>query len=761
MAEHITIGDTAPRIQYLASGTDIAFTYPFPVFRPGDVAVYLGTEKVTEGFVVLGAGRSEGGTVLFDAPPEAGLVVTLRRAIPLGRVTDFQENGELRASVLNDELDAQAAAIQQVADDVARALRFPPTDTSPSPLLPPREVRANRVLGFDAAGALTLHPALGGEVSGSVQQLGAGAVTRSIADKLGEALTVRDFGAAGDGTTDDRAAIQAAFTAAGQSGRLVVIGEGDHAVSGPVSLPASAAGLVMRGRIVYGGMAAATVLTLGAGSSSPVQGKIWHGIRVARASQSSWTSESDIGVVLRSPADCDIRILEVSGFTIGVRVIAEGGTAAGTRLSLGRIANARIGLDLRSGNAAGLLAGLRIEGGRFSVGAAINPTMERFGVRLSAAGGANRGSGSILLDGPSFSLSGVTAAAIPFLVETDGRGLTAREIRLDGPGSIIARHTGAAEDHLYEIASATEPGPFTVEYTTAASRAGAAVVARQAAAPALAQTRRVAAVPNLRAAAFRWAPGLTGFDQLACLDTLRPPPATLRDAARPGIDGITLGARSITLGLGRGLGFAVETRNCRTFSLAFDGDAARLVIYCFDASGALMTDSLGVLVRASTDALLYDPARGYWAGANEMAEATRTALPSLTFSPLVAAAIIGVARGAADAELRSLSLHADARRNPALLAGLPDLPHGRRELTAEASWDPPSLAANASAVQTVPVPGAAVGDTVMVGFTVPSANVLMFAAVSAPDTVSVVAWNRAGVTTDLAAGTLRIRVIKT
>jgi hypothetical protein len=761
MAGHITIGDTAPRIQYLASGTDTGFTYPFAVFRAGDVAVHLGTDEVTDGFLVLGAGRSEGGTVLFEAPPAAGTVVTLRRRMPLGRVTDFQENGELRASVLNDELDAQAAAIQQVADDAARALRFAPTDTAVAAILPPREARANRVLGFDGVGALTLHPALGGEIAGTVQQQGAGAVTRSIGEKLAEALTVADFGAAGDGTTDDRAAIQAAFTAAGQTGRLVVIGEGDHAVSGPVSLPASAAGLVMRGRIVYAGGAAATILTLGAGSTGPVQGRTWQGIRVIRAAQSPWASESDIGVLVRSPADSMIEILEAAGFTIGVRVLAEGGVAAGSRLALGRIANARIGLDLRSGNSAGVLANLRVEGGRFTVGASINPASDRFGVRISATAGANRSSGGFVFSAPAFALAGGTAAAIPFLVETDGRGLAAHDIRLEGPGATVARHTGAAEDHVYDVAAATEPGPLTVDYTAAATRAGGAVIARQAAAPALAQHRLVAAVPNLRAAAFRWAAGQTGFDHLACLDTQSPPPATLRDAARPGLDGFILGARGVTLGFGRGLGFAVDTRSCRSLSLAYDGDAASLVVYCFDAAGALLTDAAGVLVRASTDAMLYEPARGSWSSANETAEADRRAMPALTFSPVVASAIIGLARGGSDAELRAMRLYADARRSPALLAGLSDLPHGRRELTAEASWDPPSLGANTSALQTVPVPGAAVGDTVTVAFTVASPNVLMFGTVSAPDSVSVIAWNRAAVATDLAAGTLRLRVTKT
>lgn len=759
MAEHITIGDTAPRIQYLASGADSSFSYPFAVFRPGDVAVHLGTEQVRDGFTVLDAGRSEGGTVVFDAPPDAGVVVTLRRNMPLGRVTDFQENGDLRAAVLNDELDSQAAAIQQVADDVSRAIAFAPTDTAAAPILPPREARANRVLGFDSAGGLSLYPLLGGDVAGSVQQQGAGAVIRPIGEKLSEALTVADFGAAGDGMTDDRAAIQSAFTAAGQSGRIVIIGEGDHAVSGPVTLPAGAAGLLMRGRIVYAGTAPATVLTLGGGASGPVQGRRWQGIRVVRASQSAWTSEADIGVLVRTPSDCSIEVLEAAGFTVGVRLIAEGGTAEGSRLSLGRIANARIGLDLRSGNDTGILSGLRVEGGRFATDAAINPGTDRCGVRFSAAAAGNRSSGGFVFSAPAFSLPGGTG--IPFLVETDGRGLVARDIRLDGPGRVIARHAGAAEDHVYDVAAALDGGPLSVEYTAAATRAGGSVAARHAAAPALTEQRLVAAVPCLRAAAFRWAVGQTGFDLLACLDATAPVPATLRDAARPGLDGYVLGARGVTLGLGRGLGFAVDARRCRNFSLTHEGDPARLVVLCFDAAGVHVGSGAGVLVRAAADQMSYDPARGWWISAGEVTEAARTAPAAVTLSPLVAFAMIGLVRGGSDAEITALRLHADARRAPALLAGLPDLPHGARQITAEATWDPPSLAANAQAVQTVPVPGAAPGDTVTVGFTTGSPNVLMLGTVSAPDTVTVVAWNRAAVVTDLPAGTIRLRVVKT
>src|SRR5690606_25131407 len=92
--EHIRIGDVEPRIQYVADGAQTVFTFPFPIFAPGDLAVHLDALPQTEGFEVLGAGADEGGSVVFASAPASGVRVTLRRALAIRRQTDFQEGGE-------------------------------------------------------------------------------------------------------------------------------------------------------------------------------------------------------------------------------------------------------------------------------------------------------------------------------------------------------------------------------------------------------------------------------------------------------------------------------------------------------------------------------------------------------------------------------------------------------------------------------------------------------------------------------------------
>ena len=157
MDEHIRIGDVAPRVQYLADGIQVSFTYPFPIFAATDLEVRLDGLRAASGYSVTGRrrlGRRQRG--VRCGARRAARRVTLRRNLAVARTSDFQANGILRARTLNDELDYQVAALQEVKEELGNALRLDPSEVGGAATLPLQVGRANRLLGFDSLGAVTV-----------------------------------------------------------------------------------------------------------------------------------------------------------------------------------------------------------------------------------------------------------------------------------------------------------------------------------------------------------------------------------------------------------------------------------------------------------------------------------------------------------------------------------------------------------------------------------------------------------------------------
>ena len=179
MSEHIKVGNILPRIQYKADGTATTFAFPFPIFLPSDLEIYLDKARQTGGFVVNGAGLSGGGTVTFDTPPARDVLVTLRRRLSIERTSDFQMSGEFRAKVINDEFDYQTAALQDLAAAVNRAILLEPTALDATLTLPDVQSGNTKYLAFDGTTrTLTATDGTGtstvawGDISGSLANQG-------------------------------------------------------------------------------------------------------------------------------------------------------------------------------------------------------------------------------------------------------------------------------------------------------------------------------------------------------------------------------------------------------------------------------------------------------------------------------------------------------------------------------------------------------------------------------------------------------------
>jgi hypothetical protein len=519
----------------------------------------------------------------------------------------------------------------------------------------------------------------------------------------------------------------------------------------------------MRGAILYAGPGGQPALTLGDGGSVRNGSKLYEGLRVLRATQADWTNEGDIGLLIRNLDASLVELRQVEGFTIGLRTLGDGRGFEDTTLILGRIVNNMIGLDIRTGTAAGWNTSVRYYGGHFAIGSTVNAGTDRFGVRLSAAPGAYIAHNRHVFHGPTFELQaeGRAISGIPFVSEVSSRAVMANALRMEGCSPFVARHTGAAQDHVYEVAWASQGYAVGVEYTASATRVGAVVRGLHQAAAHREAVRELAAVPNLRAAAFRWSNGETGFDRLACLSTnVAGSPTALTSFAFPGLDSYGLTDRGVLLTGGRGLGFVVDARGCKEFALAVDADNPRLVVQCFDATMNLLTESAGALVRASGMAMQWSVTPRWWQGSTDLNDAGLTRLQVVRLADIVAYAIIGVARIGTDYEVRAMRLACDPAFSPAVLWGHADLPHGARELKAEASWDPPSVAAGGSAQLNIALPGARPGDFAQAAYSLATSGMVFMAQVGATDTVTLTAWNRSAAPLDLGAGIARVRVVK-
>lgn len=582
-----------------------------------------------------------------------------------------------------------------------------------------------------------------------------------------EAVLPNDFGGLGDGVADDRTAIQAAFDRAGADQKFAMIPPGTWNVSGTVTLPGGARGMIMQGTIRYTGTAPTSVLVLGDGGTIRNAEKLYTGLNVIRQTQSDWSSEADIGITVRNVDASQIELRRVEGFTIGMRTLGDGRGVEDSTFTLGRIVNNRIGLDIWCATATAWNTSIRYYGGHFAQATGVNAAQDRFGVRFGNEVGAYTNHNRHVFDAPNFELRQAGSnIAIPFLNQTSGSAIIARNMRMEACSPLAARHTAGAQDCEYDIAW-TNTYLVGIDYTATANRCGNAVINRHRA-PASRFQRFLAGVPNTRAAAFRQSATEIGVEGLITIATSTTTATFMADFCFNGLTDLTPTDRAVTLAANRGLGWMLDTSQAKEFALAHwltsGASGGRLFVRVFDGAGNVREDIAGDVLASITTMQWNGPAKGWNAGA-PMDDANFNRRQSIRVGAAVAYAQVGVIGFDGPIDLQSLRLYGLPEAAPAVFNGTPLLTgalfgSGRREFAAEVSWDLPSLAPGATSLLDVTVNGARAGDLAQASLVSSTRFIELDAAVWSNNTVRVMARNISAATFDLAAATLSIEVVK-
>ena len=197
---------------------------------------------------------------------------------------------------------------------------------------------------------------------------GTGAVATTVQTKLRESVSVKDFGAVGDGVTDDTAAIQAGIDAALAAGKQI-IAQGTFRISSKVVIKGDT-DFSQATFNVYGTPAIAVEISTGS-SADPttylLNTVVWLPKRIINMTKPStgWSGQG-VGVRVVNAQSCQIFVGNIVNFATGLLCASFSQGNVYNNYYLGSLENNQINLALTPGNSGAWVNENNFIGGRFS-----------------------------------------------------------------------------------------------------------------------------------------------------------------------------------------------------------------------------------------------------------------------------------------------------------------------------------------------------------------------------------------------------------
>jgi len=246
---------------YITNGATTVFPFSFISMDADELGVLLrdadGADTVVSTSLYSVTRAANGtGSVVFSSAPASGSDLYIFSDVSFAQSVEFEDGSGWKAAPVNSVADRSAARDIWLKGKVGRALVAPLGETGGE--LPSVDNRVGKYLAWDAEGnpvaadgtgpdgglRADLAASGGAALTGFIQS-GAGGVARSVQSKVRELVSVKDYGAAGDGTTDDSSSVQAAIDFVNTAGGGVVwFPLGTFLCNTPLELPN---GVLLRG----------------------------------------------------------------------------------------------------------------------------------------------------------------------------------------------------------------------------------------------------------------------------------------------------------------------------------------------------------------------------------------------------------------------------------------------------------------------------------------------------------------------------------